>query len=74
MVQWLRLHTPNAEGTGSIPDRGTKIPHAARRGQKRLRTSTAGRMGSIPGQATKAPHATQCGQKEKKNFFLMDIK
>ena len=26
-VQWLRLCTSNAEGTGSIPDQGTKIPH-----------------------------------------------
>ena len=28
-VQWLRLCAPNAGGTGSIPGRGTKIPHAA---------------------------------------------
>jgi len=28
-VQWLRLCSPNAGGTGSIPDGGTKIPHAA---------------------------------------------
>ena len=29
MVQWLRLHAPNAGGTGSIPAWGTKIfmPH-----------------------------------------------
>ncbi|TEA14749.1 hypothetical protein DBR06_SOUSAS3110064, partial [Sousa chinensis] len=36
-VQWLRLNAPNAEGPGSIPDRGArshmphvqlKIPHA----------------------------------------------
>ena len=26
-VQWLRLCASNAEGTGSIPDQGTKIPH-----------------------------------------------
>ena len=26
-VQWLRLSTSTAEGTGSIPGRGTKIPH-----------------------------------------------
>ena len=25
MVQWLRLHSPNAEGPGSIPG---QIPHA----------------------------------------------
>ena len=28
-VQWLTLHTSTAGGTGSVPDRGTKIPHAA---------------------------------------------
>ena len=29
------LRAPNAGGTGSIPGRGTKIPHAARRSQKK---------------------------------------
>ena len=29
VVQWLRLHTPNARGRGLIPGRGTKMPHAA---------------------------------------------
>ncbi|TEA33367.1 hypothetical protein DBR06_SOUSAS8010242, partial [Sousa chinensis] len=36
VVQWLRLHAPNAGGPGSIPSWGTrshmsqvKIPHAA---------------------------------------------
>ena len=29
VVQWLRLHAPNAGDTGSIPGWGTKIPHAA---------------------------------------------
>ena len=29
VVQWLRLRTPNAGDTGSIPDRGTKIPHTS---------------------------------------------
>ena len=28
VVQWLRLHTPNAGGRGSIPGQGTKILHA----------------------------------------------
>ena len=27
MVQWLRLCSPNAGDTGSIPGWGTKIPH-----------------------------------------------
>ena len=28
-VQWLRIHTPDVGGTGSIPGQGIKIPHAA---------------------------------------------
>ena len=35
VVQWLRLHTTTAVGTGSIPGWGTKIPHAVRQGQKK---------------------------------------
>ena len=34
-VQWLRLHAPNAQGIGSIPGWGTKIPHAVLCGQKK---------------------------------------
>ena len=34
MVQWLKHKASNAEGTGSIPGRGTKIPHATWYGQK----------------------------------------
>ena len=34
MVQWLRLRTSNARGTGLIPGQGTKIPHAVWCGQK----------------------------------------
>ena len=33
-VQWLRPHASNAESTGLIPDRGTRIPHAMGCGQK----------------------------------------
>ena len=31
VVQWLKLHTPNAggQGSGSIPDQGAELPHAA---------------------------------------------
>ena len=39
MVQWLRLHAPNAEATGSITDQGTKILCASQLGsphQKKL--------------------------------------
>ena len=27
-VLWLRLHTSNVGGMGSIPSQGTKVPHA----------------------------------------------
>ena len=35
VVQWLRLHASTAEGLGSIPGQGTKIPHAVWYGQKK---------------------------------------
>ena len=34
-VLWLGLRTSTAGGMGSIPGRGTKIPHAARPGQNK---------------------------------------
>ena len=34
MVQWLRLHALTAEGLGSIPSWGTKIPYAVWKSQK----------------------------------------
>ena len=34
-VQWLRLCTSTAGGTGSIPGQGTKIPHAPRPKKKK---------------------------------------
>ena len=34
-VQWLRLCASTAEGTGSIPGQGTKIPHATEHSQKK---------------------------------------
>ena len=34
VVHWLELGTFTAEGVGSIPGWGTKIPQAARHGQK----------------------------------------
>ena len=34
-VQWLRLCTYNAGGAGSIPGRGTRIPHATWCSQKK---------------------------------------
>ena len=35
VVQWLRLHTPNAGGMGSITGWGTKVLHAPWLGQKK---------------------------------------
>ena len=35
VVHWVRLHTPNAGGLGSIPDGRTKIPQAAQRAAKK---------------------------------------
>ena len=34
-VQWLGLRASTARDTGSIPSRGTKIPHATWHGQKK---------------------------------------
>ena len=34
VVQWLSLHASKAGSASSIPGQGTKIPHAARCGQK----------------------------------------
>ena len=35
VVQWLRLHTPNAGGMNLIPGQKTKIPHAMHCNQKK---------------------------------------
>ena len=34
-IQWLRLHTSAAGGTGSIPVQGPKILHATQHGQEK---------------------------------------
>ena len=34
VVQWLRFHTLDAEATGLIPGRRTKVSHASRHSQK----------------------------------------
>ena len=35
VVQWLRLHTATAGGTGSIPGQGTKILHVTQQKKKK---------------------------------------
>ena len=35
VVQWLRFHVFNPRGEGSVPDQGTKIPHAEQCSQKK---------------------------------------
>ena len=40
VVQWLRLHTSIAGGTGTNPGQGTKIPHASWYGQKNPKTKS----------------------------------
>ena len=35
VVQRLKLHASTAQGTGSVPGRGTKIMHAAQHSQKK---------------------------------------
>ena len=47
-VQWLGLCAVTAEGKGSVPGRGTKIPQATWRGQKKKRdTDWKGRMTTL---------------------------
>ena len=41
-VQWLRLRTSTAGGSGLIPGRGTKIPHAVQHGQKKKKNKVGG--------------------------------
>ena len=37
VIQWLRLHTSDAKGTGLIPGQGTKIPYPARCVQENIK-------------------------------------
>ena len=39
--QWLGLHAFTAEGVGSIPGRGTKIPQAVQRSKKKEKKNTS---------------------------------
>ena len=44
MVQWLRLHSCNAGGIGSIPGQGTKIPHAVWYKKKKITEQSGGHL------------------------------
>ena len=59
-VQWLRLHTSSAGGMGSIPGRGTKIPHAVQGGQKKKKTQESLYQGkaNLPHELGKATYWT----------------
>ena len=50
VVQWLGLWAFTAEGTGSIPGRGTKIPQAAMHSQKKKEKRQEG-IGQTPWEA-----------------------
>ena len=45
VVQWLGLHAFTAEGAGSIPGRGTKIPQASQHGQKKKKRDSTQELG-----------------------------
>ena len=49
MVQRVRLCTPGAGGSGSIPGRGTKIPHVMWCVQKQNKTTATTQVGSQRG-------------------------
>ena len=38
VIQWLRLHTPTSGGMGVIPGWGAKIPHVAKKLEKKKKT------------------------------------
>ena len=78
VIQQVRLHTPNAGGSGLIPDRETKIPYATRQSQKQggkrtsllvqwfgLYVSKAGGVDSIPGQGTRILHVHSVEEEKK---------
>ena len=63
MVQWVRLHTPNAGGPGSFPGQGTrshmhaatKNPHAT---TKKADAATKSPHAATKDRTKKIPHAT----------------
>ena len=46
-VQWLRLRASNAGSMGSIPGRGTKIPHGVGRSKKKIHQNDNPRILSV---------------------------
>ena len=61
MVQWLRLHIPNAGGPSLIPDQGTGAHNAATKRSRDATKDLHGASEKIPRAATK----TQCGHINK---------
>ena len=58
VVQWLRLHTSTAGCTGSIPGRGSKIPHTARCDQKKEKKRESLGLGYFWQTGCKSGHPT----------------
>ena len=59
VVQWLRLCPSNAEGMGSIPGRGTKIPNGTWCSQKLNKLKKKGREKRRKGKNRQAPFLSQ---------------
>ena len=66
MVQWLGLCASTAGGTSSIPGRGTKIPHAAGRGQKlnlkNKKKKRSGQLRAVPSDWSLVPSLARSSQ------------
>ena len=67
VVQWLRLHTPNAGGPGSIPGQGTRShTHAATKNSHATTKEPALPQLKSPPATTKTQH----NQNKKKNLNI----
>ena len=80
LVQWLRIHLAMQGDKGSIPDRGTKIPHATEQLNPQAATTEPTHSTVCALQqdclctTTKGPHdatKTRCSQINKWTIFLM---
>ena len=62
-VLWLRLHISTARDVSLIPDRGTKILHAVRHGQKKKKKKKVETRKSLTGcKNWKIFHGEACGE------------